>query len=432
MQILSFIVLLIYKLITLIIAPLGMAFLCYKKRRDPPYGKRKWELLGFVPFSFKRSIWFHTVSVGEVIAARPLIELFVKRHPNLNVIVTTTTTTGALEAQKIKGITHIFAPLDSPLSLRLFTNKVKPSHLFIMETELWPNMLDICYKHHVNICVFNARMPEKTCQKYLKIKGLVYHLIAKKIHIVIAQSQDDAMRFERIGIAKENIFVANSLKYDLIPNEEIFKESYAFRRQVTPNDFVIGAISTHDGEEEQILEVFYSLLDNYENLKLVLVPRHKSGVKRAVDFLNEVEGEYTLRSSVTNLNTLWQHNVIIGDSIGEIELYLGLCNIVFMGGSLIDIGGHNPLEPAYFALPILTGPYYYNFQSQYDDLIDKRAAYLANDAKRLYVLLDKFIKDKELCVKTGLRALDVQEQGRGAIKKTLELFEVNLKKTTLS
>lgn len=385
------------------------------------------ELFGFCPYRFKRSIWFHTVSVGEVIAARPLINNFVKRHPKLNIIVTTTTTTGALEAQKIKGITHIFAPLDSSLALGIFTSRVKPSHLFIMETELWPNMLDICHRHKVNVTVFNARMPEKTCLKYERFKWLVKDLIARKISMVIAQTPDDAQRFERIGINKDRIFVANSLKYDLVPNDDLFKESYMFKK-AHDNYFVIGAISTHDGEEEQILEVFLSLYDMYPHLRLVLVPRHKSGVDKAISFLDEVNTRYVRRSQAHKFTELFAESVIIGDTMGEIELYLGLCNIVFMGGSLVDIGGHNPLEPAYFSLPVITGPYYYNFKMQFEDMIDARAAYLANDEKRLYVLLENFINDTELCTRTGLKALDVQEKGRGAIAKTLELFEVALKK----
>ena len=152
MSLKSSLILCAYKTATALIAPFGAMFLAYKKRRDPPYGMRIFELLGFYNVSFRRSIWFHTVSVGEINAAAPLIKAFVKNHPKLNVVVTTTTTTGAAQVKKIPGVTHLFAPLDSPIALRGFTNAVKPSHVFIMETELWPNLLDEAHKEYQINC----------------------------------------------------------------------------------------------------------------------------------------------------------------------------------------------------------------------------------------------------------------------------------------
>lgn len=429
MKLTSRIFLLCYFVITFLIAPLGLLYLCHKKRRDPPYGLRAFELLGFHKVAFKRCIWFHTVSVGEAIAARPLIKAFVRRHPQLSVVVTSTTTTGAREIAKLDGVTHAFAPLDSPLAVFLFLRSFKPSHLFIMETELWPSMLNIAKAFGTKICVFNARMPEKTCEKYEKRKRLTKDIIASRLDLVIAQTNDDGERFERIGVSKEKILVSGSLKYDLHPNEHLFQEARLIKRSWYDTQMTIGAISTHENEEEMVIEAFYNLKNLYPNIRLILVPRHKTGVEKADKFLANISASYGLRSKIDRNLIGFDKDVLVGDTMGEIEFYLGLCDLIFMGGSLVDVGGHNPLEPAYFALPIITGPYYYNFSEQFETLIENRGAYVANDHQRLFNVCRMFIDNKELLNETGMQAMDTQLKGRGALDFTLDKLENLLAKT---
>ncbi len=416
----------LYKAVTFLASPFALWFLIRKKRRDPPYGRRKWELLGFVPVIFRRTIWFHAVSVGEIIAAKPVIERFVSYHPHLNVLVTTTTTTGAAIAANLKGTTHLFAPLDSPCAVRRFFKAVRPSHIFIMETELWPNLLDEARRHRVNVTVFNARMPEKTCLKYERHLTLSQDLIAAPLTMVLCQSEADKERFVRIGLPEEKVQVAGSLKYDLNPDEDKFKKARALKeeRHFAP---VMGAFSTHDGEEEQILETFFTVKKEFPDFKLVLVPRHQSGTDKACSFLDSIKEPYLRRSLCQDLKFM-EVSVLIGDTFGEIEFYLGLCDFVFMGGSFVDIGGHNPLEPAYFSIPILTGPHYYNFTEQYEKLIDVEGAFLAGDNKRLYTLIKMFLNDPDLILRSGVSAMEVQQQGRGALDRTVLLIEKALRR----
>lgn len=416
----------LYAFLTTLFAPLGLAFLCYKKRRDPPYGSRAWELLGHYSQNLDSCVWFHTVSVGEAIAARPVINSFVRRHPKLNVLVTTTTTTGAREVQKIDGVTHVFAPLDSPVAVKRFLRRFKPTHLFIMETELWPCMLNYTHKFGTKIVVFNARMPEKTCLSYEKHLPLVQDLIASNLDLVICQTKEDADRFKRIGVPENQVVISNSLKYDLHPNEALFKKARKIRQEKWPDEIVVGAISTHDGEEELLMETFYNLRSEYPKLRLILVPRHQSGVELSENFLEGIGGNYRMRTNADPELKDFDSEILLGNTMGEIEFYLGLCDLVFMGGSLVDIGGHNPLEPAYFSLPIITGPYYYNFKEQYEILIDKQGAYLANDHRRLFTLCEMFFKDPVQIMEAGLRALDVQQAGRGALERTLKYLEQTL------
>ena len=213
----------LYGLITTVIAPLGMLYLMYKKRRDPPYGRRACELLGHYSTGFRNCIWFHTVSVGEAIAARPLIKAFMRRHPKLTVLVTTTTTSGAREIEKIEGINHVFAPLDSPLAVWRFLRNFNPSALYIMETELWPSLLNVTHAWGTRICIINARMPEKTCLKYLEHRTLTLDLISSKLDLVLCQTAEDMERFKRIGVPSDRLRMTGSLKYDLSPDEPRFR-----------------------------------------------------------------------------------------------------------------------------------------------------------------------------------------------------------------
>lgn len=417
---------LLYCLLTTLIAPLGLLFLLYKKRRDPPYGKRACELMGHYQLSFKHCIWFHTVSVGEAIAARPLIQAFVHRHPKLTVIVTTTTTTGAREISKIAGITHVFAPLDSPIAVYGFLKSFKPSHLFIMETELWPCMLNLARGCGTKVCVFNARMPESTCQKYLKHRTLVADIIASPLTQVICQTKDDADRFCRIGVPEQRVKVSGSLKYDLQPNEKLFAQARQIKKSLGDYRF-LGAISTHDQEEAMLIEDYYSLKAVYPNLRLILVPRHQSGVAHSEAFLNSVQGSYGLRTVLQRDLSDFTQDVLIGNTMGEIEFYLGLCDLVFMGGSFVEVGGHNPLEPAYFSLPIITGPHYFNFAEQYERLIERGGAYVANDSQRFFTVCEIFFENPEKLSETGMNAFEVQQEGRGAQQRTLDYLEETLR-----
>ena len=408
----------LYALAALILAPLGLLYLVYIKRRDEPYGlSGVRQLLGSYPDSCQGCVVFHTVSVGEVIAARPLIQKFIEEHPAEDVIVTTTTTTGAAEARKIEGARHFFAPLDSPLAVRGFLRSFRPRALFIMETELWPNLLRMSHARGIRISVFNARMPEKTCRRYLLCRSATEYCISSCLDLVLCQSESDRERFVRIGVEPQRCHITHSLKYDLRPSEELFARARELKKslQLSP---CLGAISTHDGEEAMVLETFMTLREKLGELKLVLVPRHQSSNALAMRFLRERGIPYSLKTDLERDLSDFKTDILIGNTIGEIEFYLGLCDLVFMGGSLVDVGGHNPLEPAYFSLPIISGPYYYNFQDLYDSLIAKKGAFLAQDHLRLYSVVVGLLRDRRL-TQYGMNAMDVQQQGRGALTETL-------------
>jgi 3-deoxy-D-manno-octulosonic-acid transferase len=414
----------LYKFVTLLIAPLGAAFLAYKKRRDPPYGRRIFELLGYYRETEKSCIWFHGASVGEINALKPFIVEFRRNHPNDRIVITTMTTTGAKAASSLENVLVKFSPLDSPLAVSRFFKHFNPEALIIIDTELWPNMLDTAAKRKCPVMIINARMQEKNCQKYLKYKNIVRDLIGSKLSKVMCISYADKGRFEKIGVSAANTVVTGNIKYDLKPREKMFEDSKKIKRQILSNN-VFGAISIHDGEEEAIVNAYIEAKKKLPDLKMVFVPRHQTVTDSVCSYLQEKNISFSLKSELKSI-TLFNADVMVGDTMGEIETYFGLCDLVFMGGSFVDIGGHNPLEPAYFSLPLLTGPIYRNFEEQFEKLLDTGGCFVAEDEEKLAAYIVKLLSDKVLLQNTGVMALDVQQQGKGALNRTIEQLDLML------
>ncbi|MCR5536416.1 MAG: hypothetical protein K6F05_03280 [Succinivibrio sp.] len=415
-----------YQLTTSLIAPLGACFLAYKRRRDPPYGSRFCELLGHYRLRLEHCVWFHAASMGEVNSLKPLLRKFMLQHPQEQVVLSTLTTTGNEAAEALKGLNVVYAPLDAPWCIQGFFRALKPKALFIVDTELWPNLLHACVRHHCPVTIINARMREQNCVKYERLLWLSKPLLAEPLGRVLCVSDDDAQRFERIGVSADRLEVTGNLKYDLTPNEQLFKDSKAYKdaRHLSP---VLGVISSHEGEEELLLESYFTIRQQVPRLSLVLVPRHKSGVENAQKFLNSVDEEYTLRDNKQQPLD-FSGGILLGATMGEIERYFGLCDLVFMGGSFVRVGGHNPLEPAYYSLPCITGPYYHNFQEAFDRLIEAGGAFLANDHKRLVTLTLMLLQDQEKLFNAGISAFEIQQEGRGALKNTLNYISLILDK----
>ena len=414
----SKIVFFLYKFLTLILAPVGVAFLCYKKRLDPPYGKRVFELLGFYPYKLKNCIWFHAASVGEINSLKPLILKFQKVNPNKTILITTMTTTGGIAASNIPNVHTFFMPLDSPCVIKRFFNNFKPKFLFIVDTELWPNMLQGALKNKCKVIIVNGRMQEKNCQKYLKFKNLVKDIIATPLYKVICISKEDAQRFERIGIDTNKIKVAGNIKYDLNLNFEPFHKGRKIK--ATFNGMVLCCASTHDGEESICLEVFKALKTKIPSLKLVAVPRHKTGVYLFEKKLSNQNLSYIKKSQIKNSLEYQNNEIILGDTMGEMSFYFGLSDLVFMGGSFVPIGGHNPLEPAYFSMPTITGPDYHNFKDQFKMLITQEGAFEVQNQSEFITKSLELLRSPDKIKLSGEHALEILNLGRGSTDKILK------------
>ena len=411
----------LYRVLTTILVFPGACYLAIHRRRDPPYGNKFWQLLGFnLPSFTKGCVIFHAASMGEANAIKPLIKEFKKAHPHINVVATTLTTTGAESLKSIENITVCFSPLDNYFCVNRFFKKLHPQMIITADTELWPEKLIQGHKRGCLNILVNARMQEKNCQAYLKYKNAVKDLIASQLSLVLCADPDDQDRYIRIGVSPERTKVNGNLKYDLKSDLERFNVGTRIKTQL-PGP-VLGAISTHSGEEVLLLKCYAQLKKNIPNLSLVLVPRHKQGAELASKYLQDNNQPYMMKNQKGN-DLVFSGGILLGNTLGEIALYFGMCDVVFMGGSFTTTGGHNPLEPACYSLASITGPDYHNFKSEYQRLKNSGGAYVVNTPAELTSLCENLLKNIEECNKAGRKAHAVLRSGQGAVQRTLDDLE---------
>ncbi len=421
----------IYNLLLLCVFP----FAYLKIRRDSRYGSRWSELFG--KYSAKTSrvktsastVWFHTVSVGEVIAATPVIKEMKRSNPNLEILLSTTTPTGAEQASKLgKLVTHVYAPLDFAFVVKRFVQFFQPKRLIIMETELWPNMLHYCGVNNLPVSVINARLSERSYLRYKKFHGL-FASMAHNIDQFLCQYSYDAEHFMKLGVSASKVRTTGSVKFDISVPDSLIEASQQLRESSFGNRPVWIAASTHDGEDEIVLNAHKSLLVDYPNALLIVVPRHPQRFNDVFELSVSLGFETTRRSSHQRSSDVEHHDVgqvYVADTMGEMLLLLGAADVCFMAGSMLGdkVGGHNLLEPAALGLPILSGPSYYNFKEITDQLLHAEALWLSNNSEDIASNLVRLFSDSELKTKMGQQALHVVERNKGAVSKTVEALKL--------
>lgn len=409
---------LIYSLLIYLALPVVL-YITYRRRPGQPGYQSRWaELLGWVPRlrATQAPLWIHTVSVGESLAAMPLIRQLKAEHPELPLLVTTTTRTGAEQIAKLGDLVeHRYAPLDYPDALWRFLRRTRPRALVIMETELWPNWLAACARRQLPVVVMNARLSERSCQRYQKVRG-VFAAMSRHLSLILCQHRDDAARFLRLGVPAERVLVTGSLKFDIQLDQNQIEAGQRLRSQIGPRPVWIAA-STHAGEDEQILAAMRQVRQQLPQSLLILVPRHPQRFD-SVAALCQAEGlTLARRSRQETISSDTQ--VYLGDTMGEMPLLLQACDVAFVGGSLVPIGGHNLLEPASLGKPTLTGPHYFNFADVTRQLCDSKACEVVADADALATSLITLLQDEEKRQQMGMQAFDVVAANQGAQAKTL-------------
>ncbi|WP_052880237.1 lipid IV(A) 3-deoxy-D-manno-octulosonic acid transferase [Vibrio coralliirubri] len=412
---------LIYTLILSLASPLLLYGLYKSKPGKPNFGRRWKEHFGITPQTQGKSpIWIHAVSVGESIAAMPIIKQLKLRDPNQAIIVTTTTSTGAEQIEKLGDLVeHRYMPIDFSWCVRGFLKTVQPKQMLIMETELWPNTLHCVAKAGIPISVLNARLSERSCQRYAKFQS-VFTLLAKNLSRVLCQYPSDAERFVRLGLDKASVHVTGSIKFDIEVSSEQIEKGRALREQVGFERDVWIAASTHQGEDEIVLDAHRQLLKDNPRALLMIVPRHPERFNQVSELAQEHGFNTITRTSQQPITP--EVEVYIADTMGEMLVLLGGADVCFMGGSLVGnkVGGHNLLEPAALQLPLLNGPSYFNFGEITDKLLEANAVVICQDSQDIAGQLQQLCKQSELRKTKGLAAYQVVEQNRGALNKTLE------------
>jgi len=416
----------IYSVLLAVAAPFLLVSLYKKKPGKPPFGQRWKEHWGITPkVNATNPIWIHAVSVGESIAVTPIIRELKARHPDLPIVVTTTTSTGAEQIAKLGDlVTHRYMPLDFAWCVRGFLKAVNPSKMLIVETELWPNTLHTVAKAGIPITVINARLSERSCQRYQKFQS-VFNLLAQNLTQVLCQYQSDAERFIRLGLRPDKVHVTGSVKFDIQVSKEQIKAGQALREQLGINRPVWIAASTHQGEDEIILEAHQSLLQSHSNALLILVPRHPERFNSVAELCNQKGFTIVRRTDDKAYDSNTQ--IYLADTMGEMMTLIGASDVCFMGGSLLGdkVGGHNFIEPAALKKPCLTGPSYFNFADIAQQLIHVDALRVATTASDISHHLAQWLNAPTERLRLGHEAANVVKKNQGALKRTLDAIGPN-------
>ncbi len=413
---------LIYTLLLALISPILLYSLYKKKPGKPSFGSRWKEHWGFTSkIATDKPIWIHAVSVGESIAATPVIKALKKAKPEQVIVVTTTTTTGAEQIQKLGDLVeHRYMPLDFAWCVRRFIRVIQPSQLLIIETELWPNTLKVVHNHQIPVTIVNARLSEKSCSRYQKFP-LFFNLIRPYIDKVLCQYQSDAERFIRLGFSSSQVKTTGSIKFDIDIPSSVQQAGIELKQQLGQRPIWIAA-STHEGEDAIILAAHQKLLKTFPNALLILVPRHPERFDSVYELCIEHDLHTYRRTSASPIDEYCQ--VYLGDTMGEMMILLNAADICFMAGSLLGdkVGGHNLLEPAALGKALLNGPSYYNFNEIMQLLQANQAVSICSNSDDIAQQLAIFISEPNLTHQQGIKAKQVVDANKGAINKTLSLI----------
>jgi 3-deoxy-D-manno-octulosonic-acid transferase len=364
--------------------------------------------------------WLHAVSVGEAIAAAPLVEGLRRLCPELPLVVTTVTETGAkVVRERYAGLaSHRFFPLDLPGATRRFVASVDPAFLVCMETELWPNMLRTLAARGVPVMIANGRISDRSYRRYRLLRGFMAPVLGA-VRVFAMQSAEDARRVIALGVSPERVVVTGNIKNEPLPDAAGSADLWHRLLGLKPGQRVWIAGSTHRGEEEAVLDAHRAALQQWSELALVIAPRHP---ERAQEVLGLVAARGWPAVRRSDLGRAGERSaVIVLDTVGELARLYGVADVVFVGGSLVDLGGHNMLEPALRRKPVLMGPHTQNFRESAALLESAGAAVVVRDGGELGRELTRLLADAPLRAKMGEAGYEAVATRHGAVRETLEL-----------
>ncbi|WP_185267769.1 lipid IV(A) 3-deoxy-D-manno-octulosonic acid transferase [Halopseudomonas xiamenensis] len=408
----------LYSLIFTLCLPLVLLRLLYRAWRAPAYARRWPERFALGGDLRAGGIWVHAVSVGESIAAAPMVRELLRRHPQLPITITCMTPTGSEQIRKLFGdqVGHAYLPYDLPWLQRRLIRRLQPRIAIIMETELWPNLVAECRRAGVPVVLANARLSQRSARGYQRVAWLVRPMFAA-LDWVAVQSAAEAERFAALGVRQAALTVTGSIKFDLKPAAALLEQADRWRAQWGERPVWIAA-STHAGEDEIVLAAQQLILRRHPQALLILVPRHPErfdGVARQV----QQAGLSMVRRSEGMMPGM-ADQVFLGDSMGELMQFYACADMAFVGGSLIAGGGHNYLEPAALGLPVLSGPHRFNF-TEISELLEQAGALVeVADAEALAGQVIRWLDDTGVARQAGAAGQAVVKANQGALEKLLQ------------
>lgn len=412
----------LYSTILYLLSPLLIVYLAFRAIKSPDYRGRWGERFGLTRLK-STDVLVHSVSMGETLAAIPLIRLIMQSHPELSITVTTTSPTGSAEVRKAFGdsVQHCYLPFDLPWCVRRFLRQVSPKWCVIMETELWPNLVAVAAKRGVRLMLANARLSAKSAAQYAKRPKLSRPML-QRLDVIAVQTQVEAQRFIELGVSPDRVTVCGSLKFDLSITPERLANAKQLRqawgRETSP---IWVAGSVHPGEFDAMLTAHRQLLAQWPDALLIIAPRHPEQFSAVAEFVASQGFEFVRRSG--NLPVAATTQVLVGDTMGELLTFYGAADQAFVGGTLITNGGHNPLEPVAMGVPVMVGPNHWDFAQITLMLADAGGLKVVASADELAANLIEYFAKPELRLQAVNAGLAVVEANRGALQRQFLLAQ---------
>ncbi len=424
---------LIFDSIYLTASLLGSPYLLFKILTSKRYRSGLNQRFGIITErrSNKPGIWVHGASVGEVITAKSIVERIEEEFPEWETFISTTTNTGFSVAERVfPDKTVFFFPIDLSRITKKVLLRKKPGFILLIELEIWPNFLISAYKKKIPVIIVNGRISNKSLVAYRAISLIskdFRNSLINETNIICARTELDAQRFRDLGIPGKQVFVTGTMKYDNIPNhiDENVSKELAELFHINDDDLVLIGGSTHAGEEEILIRIFERLSKACPNLKLILAPRHIERTRDVSRLIGKMGFVPVLKTEVEHSRYKWKNTkseIILIDTVGDLERVYSISNYVFVGKSLVPSGGQNMMEPAGLGKPVIFGPHTFNFKEEADLLLENNAAKMVKTENELFKTVEFLIRSPEAAKQMGLKAQKVVNEKRGATDRNIEII----------
>jgi 3-deoxy-D-manno-octulosonic-acid transferase len=414
----------LYSLAWWLALPLVLARLWWRGRKEPGYRRHMAERLGFYRggHTGQRMIWLHAVSVGETRAAEPLMDALLQAYPEHIILLTHMTPTGRATGQALFGkhgsrVVQSYLPYDTGWMVRRFIRHFAPRVCILMETEVWPNVMAQCVRHRVPVALVNARLSERSLAKAQRLSSLMSEA-ARGFACVAAQTGADAQRLRSFGAP--NVHVTGSIKFDVAPGELALMKGAALRAQIGTRPVLLCA-STREGEELLILDALRA--SDLRDALVMIVPRHPQRFDEVARLVEMHDLAMCRRSTLGDAAVGTEVRVLLGDSMGEMFVYYAACDVAFIGGSLLPLGGQNLIEACAVGKPVLIGPHTFNFSAVSEDAIAAGAALRVQDAAAMIGDAARLLRSGHERLVMGVNAQAFAQQHRGATARTMVLLQ---------
>jgi 3-deoxy-D-manno-octulosonic-acid transferase len=378
----------------------------------------------------KKCIWIHAVSVGEVNATTTIIRELEKKFPAYEIVISTTTDTGFARANELFGkrLSIFYFPMDFSLTMRRAFGGIRPAICLLIELEVWPNLVRIARQSGIPVVVVNGRLSERSFARYKLIKSITRKTF-QNISLALAQTEEYANRFREIGVLAEKVVVTGSIKYDTAQVADKVEGADELAAQLGLKDerlWVAGA--TGDGEEQIILDVYHRLIEQkqFADLRLAIVPRKPERFEEAADLIKQAGFGLIRYSEIKNSGKLRIENeelrnkrVILGDTMGDLRKFYSLAAFIFVGRSLVPMGGSDMMEAAALGKCTIFGPHAFNFKQAVDDLLKADGAILVKDASELFNAMAKCLADVDYARSIARNGQEIIRKNQGATSRTV-------------